>query len=161
MASKGYDILINDINKLLQNDRIMIAAVNSVLVEQKKRIFQQGKASSEQKIGTYSTKPISISRKNQSRNTGKTYFKNGYREYKGLTGKGNNFVNLNNTGQMMMDLSTFVLGKNEYGIGFNNVFNSDKRDWMEEKYRKDIFSTTLKEDNLFDRVIQFELNRVD
>lgn len=160
MASKGYDILINDINKLLRNDRVMIAATNSVLVEQKKRIFQQGKASNEQRIGVYSTKPISISRKNQARNVGKTYFKGGYQEYKGLTGKGSNFVNLRNTDQMMMDLSTFVLGKGEYGIGFNNDFNADKRDWMEDKYRKDIFSTTSKEDNLFEKVVVFELEKI-
>lgn len=160
MASKGYDILIKDINKLLRYDQVMIAAVNSVLVEQKKRIFQQGKASNEQKIGTYSTKPISISRKSQARNVGKTYFKGGYKEYKGLTGKGNNFVNLRNTDQMMMDLSTFVLGKGEYGLGFSNEFNADKRDWMDKKYSKDIFSTTKKEDNLFEKVVSFELNKI-
>lgn len=160
MASRGYDILISDINKLLRNDRVMIAATNSVLVEQKKRIFQQGKASNEQRIGSYSTDPISIARKNQARNTGKTYFKGGYKQYKGLTGKGNSFVNLRNTDQMMMDLSTFVLGKNEYGIGFNNDFNAEKRDWMEDKYRKDIFATTAKEDNLFEKVIEFELSKI-
>lgn len=157
MASRGYDILISDLNKLLKNDRVMIAATNSVLAEQKKRIFQQGKASNEQRIGVYSTNPISISRKSQSRNTGKTYFKGGYKQYKSLSGKNSNFVTLDNTGQMKMDLSTFVLGKGEYGIGFNNDFNSDKRDWMEEKYGKDIFSTTSKEDNLFERVVLSQL----
>lgn len=160
MASKGYDVLIKDINKLLKNDRVMIAATNTVLAEQKKRIFQKGLASNDQKIGTYSTDPISISRKNQSRNTGKTYFKGGYKQYKGLTGKGNSFVNLRNTDQMMMDLSTFVLGKNEYGIGFTNDFNANKAEWMEDKYNKEIFATTNKEDNLFVKVVEFELNKL-
>lgn len=160
MASKGYDILINDINKLLRNDRVMIAATNTVLAAQKKRIFQQGKASNEQRIGVYSTNPISISRKSQSRNTGKTYFKGGYKQYKAMAGKNSNFVNLDNTGQMKLDLSTFVLGKNEYGIGFNNDFNADKRDWMEKKYGKDIFVTTSSEDNLFEKVLDFELSKI-
>jgi hypothetical protein len=160
VAVKGYDILIKDLNRVIGNEKVMIAAVNTVLAAQKKRIFQKGQASDESKIGTYSTKPISISKKNQSRNTGKTYFKGGYREYKGLTGKGSAFVNLRNTDQMMMDLGTTVVAKNQYGIGFSNALNGNKRDWMEEKYSKNIFNTTNKEDNLFVRVVEFELGKI-
>lgn len=157
MAVRGYDILINDINRLIRSERIYIGAINSVLAAQKERIFVKGQSSDGSKIGTYGTKPISISRKNQSRNTGKTYFKGGYREYKSLIGKGSSFVNLRNTDQMMMDLGTNVAG-NEFGIGFTNTFNADKRDWMEEKYSKDIFNTTDQEDDIFIKVIE---SRID
>lgn len=145
---------------MIRDRKAGIAAVNSVLAAQKKRIFQDGKASNESKIGTYSTKPISVSRKSQAKNTGKTYFKGGYRQYKSLIGKGSSFVNLRNTDQMMMDLSTQLVSVNEYGIGFNNEFNADKSEWMEEKYKKDIFSTTNKEDDLFLKVFEFEINKI-
>ncbi len=162
MAAKGYDTLIKDINALLQNQRVYIGAINSVFVEMSARIFERGEDSRETMIGTYGTKPISIARKNQSRNTGKTYFKGGYREYKSLVGKGNRgeFVNLRNTDQMKMDLGTTVNpGANEYGIGFNAQFNGKKKEWMETKYQKDIFSSSLAEDEIFFNQIQKAIDR--
>lgn len=156
----GYDVLIADINSVLRNERTLIAAANSVLAAQKDRIFAKGKASNESQIGAYSTKPMSISRSRQARQTGKTYFKGGYREYKGLTGKEASYVNLQDTGQMMMDLGTTVVGTGEVGIGFSNQFNADKSGWAEEKYKKEIFASTDKEDDLFTRVIEFELNKL-
>jgi hypothetical protein len=161
VAVKGYDSLINQLNKMMQTDRIMVASLNTVLASQKKRIFQSGEDANGSKIGTYSTDPISISRKNQSRQTGKTYFKEGYRQYKGLTGKGNSFVNLRNTDQMMMDYGVHVLGKNEYGLGFNNQFNYDKSEWNEERYSKEIFAESNEEGALFQRVFEYELNKIE
>lgn len=160
MPVTGYDNVLNEVNKMLQADRVMIPAMNSLLASHRKRIFQEGKASNNQKIGSYSTKPISISKKKQSRSTGKTYFKGGYREYKSLTGKGSNYVNLRNTDQMMMDLGTMIVGRNEYGIGFSNQFNKDKSEWNEDRFKKTIFETTDSEDDLVMRVIDFELNRI-
>lgn len=144
---------------MIQNDRIGLAAVNTVMASQKKRIFQDGKDSSNATIGQYSTNPISISRKNQAKNTGKTYFKGGYREYKSLLGKGTN-VNLRNTDQMMQDLGTSVVGKGEYGIEFNNEFNGKKAGWNEEHFGKEIFTTSDQEDNLFVDTFQFEINKI-
>ena len=157
MAVKGFDILINDINRLIRSETIYIGAINSVLAAYLERIFENGKDSSNSEIGTYSTKPISISKENQSRDTGKTYFKGGYREYKSLIGKGSDSVNLRNTDQMMMDLGTTISG-NKYGIGFSNSFNAEKRDWMEEKYGKEIFNTTDQEDDIFINVIQSKID---
>lgn len=159
--AKGYDKLISQLNKLIVNDRAGIVAVNSVLAQQKKRIFQQGKDSSGGKIGSYSTTPISISKKNQARQTGKTYFKGGYRQYKSLIGKGASTVNLRNTDQMMMDLGTTVVARGKYGIGFSNPFNADKADWNEERYDKEIFNTTNQEDNTFVRVYEFEIKKIE
>ena len=157
---KGYDVLIADLNRIISNDRVMIAATNSVLAMQKKRIFEDGKASNESKIGSYATKPISISKKRQAKITGKTYFSGGYREYKSLTGKEAGFVNLQDTGQMMIDLGSTVVGPNEYGIGFSNTFNADKSEWNETKYKKEIFATTDREDDLFIKVLEFELAKI-
>lgn len=159
MAANGYDILISDINKMMQNDRVGLAAVNTVMASQKKRIFQDGKASNESSIGQYSTNPISISRKNQAKNTGKTYFKGGYREYKSLLGKGTN-VNLRNTDQMMIDLGSSIVGRGEYGIGFNNELNGKKAGWNEEHFGKDIFITSDREDEQFVNVFQYEINKI-
>lgn len=159
--AKGYDKLIVQLNKMIVSDRAGLAAVNSVLDQQKKRIFQQGKDSSNGKIGSYSTEPISISKKNQARQTGKTYFKGGYRQYKSLIGKGANTVNLRNTDQMMMDLGTTVVAKGKYGIGFSNQFNADKAEWNEERYDKKIFETTTQEDNIFAKVYEFEVNKIE
>lgn len=157
--AQGYDVLINDVNRLLGNEKMFIGAVNSVLVEQKRRIFVNGLDSSSGKIGQYSTNPISISRNKQARNTGKTYFKGGYREYKSLTGKQVDFVTLWDTGQMMMDLGTTVVVKDQYGIGFNNDLNGDKSNWMEDKYKKAIFATTDQEDEIFIKVINYEMEK--
>lgn len=157
----GYDKLIAQLNRMMQTDAIMVATLNSVLAGQKKRIFQDGKDANSSKIGSYSTRPISISRKNQSRNTGKTYFPGGYREYKGLTGKGNATVNLRNTDQMMMDYGVQILGRKEYGLGFNNQFNFNKSEWNEEKYNKEIFAESDADAKTFQRVFEFELNRIE
>ncbi len=145
---------------MLSGDKVYLAAINTVMASQKRRIFQDGKDSKEGKIGTYGTNPISIAKSKQARNTGKTYFKGGYREYKSLVGKGASFVNLRNTDQMMIDLGTTIVGPKEYGIGFQNDINGSKRDWMETKYNKEIFATTEAEDNLFLNVVQFELDKI-
>lgn len=160
MPVKGYDSLFAQVDAMLDHGRIMIPAMNSVLAAQKKRIFQDGKASNDGNIGQYSTKPASIAKKNQSRQTGKTYFKGGYREYKGLTGKGNSIVNLRNTDQMMMDLGTFRLSQNEFGIGFSNEFNHKKSEWNEKHFGKDIFKTTSSEDEVAMKTIDFEIKNL-
>lgn len=160
MAVKGYDELIDEVNKMMQLDKVYLAATSTVLAAQKQRIFQDGKDVKEAKIGEYSTNPISIANNKQAKNTGKTYFKGGYREYKSLVGKGSSFVNLRNTDQMMFDLGTVVVGPKQFGIGFKNNFNADKSEWAEKKYSKEIFSTTDAEDNLFVSVVEFEINKI-
>lgn len=161
MAVKGYDALIDQVRKMQQTDRIMVATLSTVLAQHKKRIFQSGKDASGSKIGDYSTRPISISRKDQSRNTGKTYFEGGYRQYKSLIGKGGTTVNLRNTDQMMMDYGLHILGRKEYGLGFNNKFNFDKSNWNEDHFDKEIFAESDAEGKTFERVFEYELNRIE
>lgn len=137
----------------------MRAALSSVLALQKKRIFSQGQDAAMTKIGTYSTKPESISKKNQAVNTGKTYFKGGYSEYKKIIGKNPGFVILRNTDQMMMDWNVFVLGENKYGLGFSNDFNFNKSNWMEDKYKKEIFDESQEDALVLDQVLNAYLER--
>lgn len=161
MAVKGYDALFSQLNRLRQTDKIMVATLSTVFSVHKRRIYQSGKDANGGSIGQYSTKPISISRKNQSRQTGKTYFKGGYREYKSLIGKGSGTVNLRNTDQEMMDYGLRILGKNEYGFGFTNDFNFKKSNWNEEHFDKEIFAESAEDERTFDRVFQFELNKIE
>lgn len=128
--------LIQRINAAIRDDRHLRVALTTTLAIHKTRIFEKGLDANGQKIGTYSTNPISISKKNQARNTGKTYFKGGYAEYKKDIGKNPGYVNLVNIGQMYADYG--VVSARAYG--FQNTVNNDKSIWMEEKYKKEIFS---------------------
>ena len=136
----------------------MRIALSSVLAIHKPRIFEKGLDGTDAKIGTYSTKPISISKKNQARQTGKTYFKGGYAEYKKDIGKNPGFVNLRNTDQMRMDYGLIINGTS-YGFGFQNKLNYDKSQWLQEKYDKDIFDNDSKELDVLANVLVFELQK--
>lgn len=159
MASKGYSQLIDQVNEMLNTDKIMFATLSTVFAQHKQRIFEKGNDANDSTIGQYSTTPISVSKKNQARQTGKTYFKGGYREYKSLSGKGSR-VNLRNTDQMMMDYGLDRNGVGSYVFGFSNQFNFDKSEWNEEHFDKEIFAQSPSEESTFEKVFQFELNKI-
>ena len=158
MANEWGNIL-NDLNQLRRNDRVIRIALTSVFAVHKQRIFNKGQSAESTRIGTYSTKPLSIARKNQARATGKTFFKGGYSEYKSAVGKNPGFVNLRNTDQMMMDYTFQVIGNDTYGFGFSNDFNFDKSQWAEDKYDKNIFDESRSEGELMERILTKELER--
>lgn len=149
---------IDKLNSAIRSERVMRIALSSVLAIHKPRIFEKGLDGSDAKIGTYSTKPISISKKNQARNTGKTYFKGGYAEYKKDIGKNPGYVNLRNTDQMRMDYGLIING-NSYGFGFQNKLNYDKSQWLQEKYQKDIFDNDAEELDVLANVLVYELKK--
>lgn len=150
--------LVDKINSTIRSERVKRVALSTVLAVQKPRIFQKGQDTSGATIGQYSTNPISISKKSQARNTGKTYFKGGYAEYKSAIGKNPGYVNLRNTDQMMMDYGVVANG-NEFGLGFQNQENANKAGWMTDKYDKEIFSLTDNEVEIFADVVVQQLNR--
>lgn len=152
----GWDSLINDLNRVIKNDRATRTALTSVLPVHKKRIFESGKAGSGQQIGTYGTRPISIAKKNQARQTGHTYFKGGYSQYKREIGKNPGFVNLRNTDQMQVDYGLQVLSGG-FGYGFTNSTNYKKSQWMQDKYDKDIFVLSQSEQDLIGDILAKEL----
>lgn len=145
-------ILVDRINSAITNDRNIRTALTSVLAVHKPRIFEQGKAANGSKIGTYSTAPASISKKRQARNTGHSYFKGGYSQYKREVGKNPGFVILRDTDQMYADYG--VQGSSgTWGIGFTNQFNANKSGWVEEHFNKDIFQLNESEAQVFKNVM--------
>lgn len=157
MAKEILD-LIQRINKAVKSEKAMRTALTSVLAVHKQRIFQTGQDANKSKIGKYSTTPISISKKNQARNTGKTYFKGGYAEYKDAIGKGGD-VNFRNTDQMQMDYGIIQNG-NEFGFGFQNTENFNKSQWLQDKYDKDVFDLTEQELDILGDVHKAEVEKL-
>lgn len=143
------------VNNAIRSDRPKRIAASTVLAKHKARIFERGESESGGKIGTYSTKPISIAQGKQARNTGQTYFPAGYAQYKSAVGKNPGFVILRNTDQMYADYGLVQSGS-EYGFGFQNQSNTDKAEWMESKYDKSIFSLSDAEFNLYVDVLLHE-----
>lgn len=151
--------LVDRINNAIRSERVLRTAITTVLSQHKPRIFEKGLDGSNSKIGTYGTNPISISKKSQARQTGKTYFKGGYAEYKKEIGKNPGYVNLRNTDQMMIDYGIVYSG-GKFGLGFQNDLNGNKSNWMEKKYSKDIFDHTPEEIELLGNVITAEIARI-
>lgn len=137
---KDYYALLDQINKFRRLDSAVRVGLTTLTAEMKTRIFEQGKASNGKRIGTYSA---------------------AYKKLKKKKGKPSNFVNLKFTDQMFFDFGLQVLGKGEYGIGFNNQFNYNKSIWNEERYGKEIFNETKKESELVDKVIQKFLDSIN
>ena len=128
-----FTAVLDKINTVVRSDRTMRTALTTVLAIHKPRIFEQGFSAKGVKLGTYSTKPISIARSKQARNTGQTYFPGGYSQYKSAIGKNQGFVNLRNTDQMMGDYRLIGSGQN-FGFGFQNNENYKKSQYAEQKY---------------------------
>jgi len=148
--------LINKINDAARNDKNLRTALTTVLAIHKPRIFEQGFDAKGAKIGVYSSKPASISKKNQARDTGKTYFPGGYSEYKTAVGKNPGYVILRNTDQMYGDYGIVGAGLS-YGFGFQNAENYNKSQWMENKYQKDIFELSKYETDVLADVLVDQL----
>jgi hypothetical protein len=157
-VAKEIEALIDRITKAVKSEKAMRTALTSVLAVHKPRIFEGGQDANKSKIGKYSTKPISISKKNQARNTGKTYFPGGYAEYKSAIGKGGD-VNFRNTDQMSQDYGIIQNG-NDFAFGFQNDFNYEKSQWLQDKYGKDVFDLSEQELDLLGNVHQAEVEKL-
>lgn len=157
--AKEIDDLIQRVNKAIRSDAAMRAALTTTMAVHKPRIFEKGLDANGGKIGTYSKEPISIAKNRQARNTGKTYFKGGYDEYKKSIGKNPGFVNLRDTDQMQMDYGVQG-GNGQWGFGFNNEVNYNKSQWLQEKYDRDIFDLSDQELNVFGDVLKNEVEKL-
>lgn len=124
---------------LESNNKGFFAVAGSTQGEVIERIFDDGLASDGSQIGQYSTRPISISRKNQPTNTGQTYFKGGYKEFRAKAGRQNSYVDLALTTELRREFSTnvsFVDGSWQWSI----VTNKDKANGNEKRFGKRIFA---------------------
>jgi hypothetical protein len=159
-VNKEYLELIDELNELTKDNTVILSVASTMLAVTAVRIFDDGLAADGSPIGQYSTKPISVSRKRQSRKTRSTYFKEGWKQYKQETGHDPNKVNLVDSGQMRDDWSIVEEGNNTIGLGFKNELNSLKADGNEKRFGKEIFAHGPEEDEVFDKVFQVELDRV-
>lgn len=146
MANEFTGIL-EKVSRTATADKTMRTALTTVLAVHKKRIFEEGFNANGVKIGTYSTKPTSIAKSEQARNTGKTYFAGGYSEYKKAVGKNPGYVILRNTDQMMSDYNMVGSGDN-WGFGFQNTVNYRKSQNLELKYQAPIFELSRNEESI-------------
>lgn len=151
--ANDWDLVIKDLNDIRRNELLIKRSLSTVLAHQRKRIFIDGRDARGNRIGSYSTKKISISRKNQARRTGKTTFQGGYAEYKRLIGKNPGYVNLRNTDQMMVDYGLEDLGKDTYGFGFSRNENYDKSQFSESKFKKEIFDESDNEGRILEDLL--------
>lgn len=156
--AKEIDDLIKRIDKAIKSDKAMRTALTSVMAIHKPRIFESGQDSGGGKIGSYSTEPISISRKKQARDTGHTTFPGGYAQYKQEIGKGGD-VNFRNTDQMQMDYQIIQNGS-QFSFGFTNHFNYEKSQWLQDKYDKDVMDLTDKELDVLGDVHKAEVEKL-
>jgi hypothetical protein len=152
--------LIRKINSAARSDRNLRSSLITTLAVHKDRIFKNGADAGNGKIGTYSTRPTSISKKQQARNTGQTFFPGGYSEYKRAIGKNPGYVNWRNTDQMMMDYG--LVGSNgSYGFGFNNPENYKKFKNLEKKANKNVGDLSSREfDVLADVTVKLFLKSI-
>lgn len=157
MANEIIDTY-NKLQAVIRSDVSRRRALTSVFGPHRERIFAKGQAADGSQIGTYSTKPASISKKKQARQTGRTFFPGGYSEYKSAVGKNPGYVILRDTDQMYADYG-IVQNGGSFGFGFQNDFNSEKMGWMTKKYGKDIAALSDDEFSKYVDVLLHELNR--
>lgn len=135
MASE-FDDLRRDLVGLYSNSKALRIAGLSLIAEQTERIFDRGQDSSGGRIGTYSP---------------------AYKKLRQRMGLDANKVVLELTSAMRKDYSVLRVGETSIEIGFKQGFNADKAVWNEDRYGKDVFSTSEKEDNLFFRIFEKNL----
>jgi hypothetical protein len=149
-------------------DGLARTVASTALAQLKSRIHEQGKAADGSDIGTYSTKPIYVSVKNNPGRsfglpTGKTgryvfktgkkagerhaskYFPGGYNQYKTEIGRNTlGKVNLSLSGQMNNQF-TVQPSSNGYGIGWGDTEFTDRAKGFELKYKKKIWALSKEE----------------
>lgn len=150
--------LVNRINNAIRDEKFKRVALTTTLAIHKQRIYVNGQDAKGSQIGVYSKNPISISKKNQARNTGKTYFQGGYSQYHAAIGKGGDKVVLRNTDQEMMDYGIVQNGQ-DFCFGFQNSFNAQKAGWHVDKYNKEIHALSDKEIEILTDTYLAQLNR--
>jgi hypothetical protein len=164
----GLNSLIERFRKLGSPANIERAAL-TVFSEMNTRIFEDGKASNGGPIGSYSTDPAYISLSASPRKitprgkTGKTkfsdgrphtsaYFKDGYKGFRRAVGRDADNVNLKLFGDLQR---AWVAGPKPGGylFGYASAGEERKADGNESRFKKEIFSTTKAERELFLKLI--------
>jgi len=134
--------------------------MNLTFREHKNRIFVRGKrATANQNIGRYSTKPISIGKKQQARFTGRTTFEGGYKQYRQLAGLDSAKVVLKNFGNLE-DAYRLVQRGGRFMFVFINQKFAQIAEGNERHFNAVIFKVSRAELARFRFFINAEIRRV-
>lgn len=151
--------------KIEELRKAMETGARDILPDVADRVFTQGKATDGSDIGSYSTKPIYISKKNSPRSAGivkkKTlFFPGGYKEFKGAIGRGED-VNLKVFGRLQSDYLTPLKKDTLKGLSFElkEAVNAEKKEGNEKRFGKDIFNLNQVEKDRVVNTISFEVAR--
>ena len=104
---------------LQQADSLLRAISTTMLAQTKDRIHEFGLNAAGSKIGTYSNRYLELRKKPVA---------------EGGANDSDPNIRLTFTGQMQNDYSIVEISDTEYGLGFQNQFNAQKADWVENTY---------------------------
>lgn len=144
----------------LGDSRLVKRVMNLTFREHKNRIFVRGRQSrARQIIGRYSTKPISIGRKQQVRFTGRTFFKGGYKQYRQLAGLDSSKVILVNKGNLR-DAYQLVQRGGQFMFVMKDNKSALIAEGNEKRFNAVIFKVSPEELKRFRFFINAEIRRI-
>ena len=142
-AIRAHDALIKKLDGLLDKDKFMRRVLLDMHETLDDRIFNKGKANEGQNFSQGLTY--------KSGKTGDYSKSYGNKRLKKLGSSSVDFVNLQFTNDFRKDW-TLIITDREYGHGFkrarstgNNIHNGDLSEFLEKKYKKDIFKLSQSE----------------
>lgn len=142
-------------------------AVSSVHSDIGVRVFSKGQSPQGDKIGSYSTKPISISADQSPKSFGSKkskFFPGGYKEFRSFAGRESGFVNLGLFGQLQSDYLNGLrkVNASTWVAETKNPANDKKLEGARDKYG-DVFELSAAEakklQEIWDKELQAYLNR--
>jgi len=144
----------------LQDSSLVRRVMELTFREHKNRIFVRGRQSiANQVIGQYSTKPISIGKKQQARFTGQTTFPGGYKQYRQLAGLDSSKVVLKNFGKLE-DAYRLVQRGGRFMFVFANQKFALIAEGNEKRFNAVIFKVSRAELLRFRFFINAEIRRI-
>ena len=182
LIAKYKDLQRELINKTKISERVTIVAVKQVEAEYKTRIFNKGKATNDDFIGDYSTKPIYINpqspiligvKKSNIKPIGKggqkqflngkphktAYLMGGYKELRQKTGRQSAKVDLNLSGSLLASIQTGRRGQFVV-LGYINTKKFLVMQGNEKRFGKQISALSTSEKNTFNRAARVELAKL-
>lgn len=141
-------------------------AARDVVVEMGERIFERGEDANGDRIGEYSTRPISIAVANMPRRVsgtrssgGSVFFAGGYDQFKKELGYDR--VNWRVFGVLMRDFVTpkETIEGNSIKLGLKNEENSEKLDKLKRQYGENVVQLSASERETMTKVFNFELQK--
>lgn len=175
----------SDLNTVLTNILVKISGANldymcaeiatNLQASNSRRIHNEGKNVSGNRIGKYSIKPIYVNPKNSPKKfepVGKTgrknfksgkahktrYFNAGYYGFRKNIGRDSTNVNLQLKGGLKAAWQTKKINNNSYAVGFWSEKYSSRAENLEDHFGDLIWGVTQQDKNLVDSIVDRKLN---